>query len=511
MAEARPIEAAEITWLHGAFRCAMAGDQRDAWGGSSRLHGVRLLDARVTPVDGLDAASAARAIAAAGRDVLALGHVEPLWVQLRDATTWLRVAVQDAVVIGPSIRLARDDGDRSLTIVSGTLVGRLAAPETSFAGVGARAANIGTQVGSVGATEAVIAAHALPVQAGGIAWADAQVGSDAPPGCASIALGAALVPMGCLATPLAVAGFGAALWGALGWGLALAGAGVGLALLLLPLAARRWGLVAAGRGGWALTALAWLLALLAVLPGALAWLRGDCDPSGALTWLALALAVVFGATSAARATRPVLLGLSLLALALHGYAHTGCVDGPMAAAQQWSLDETAHDADAERAAKLQSGGGGRISLDQALAMNWPPTALCGRTVHLSDELLFARNEAQLARGAAPHLRKLAALLRRHPEASLRLLGHADGVGDAAANVALSLRRASAVRAWLIHRGAIAAGRVEAVGIGASQPLVTPRSPDDEDSHRLNRRVEAMLRCGASAAPAPEAATATEAP
>jgi len=144
-------------------------------------------------------------------------------------------------------------------------------------------------------------------------------------------------------------------------------------------------------------------------------------------------------------------------------------------------------------------------------MSWPPSALCGRTVHLSDELLFARNEAHLARNAAPHLRKLAALVRRHPDAGLRLVGHADGVGDAAANVALSRRRAAAVRAWLVHHGAIAAGRVEAVGVGAAQPLVTPRRPDDEDSHRLNRRVEAMLRCGAAAAPAPEAATTTGAP
>ena len=278
-----------------------------------------------------------------------------------------------------------------------------------------------------------------------------------------------------------------------------------------------------------LTALAWALALSAALPIWIAWMRGDCSQGGAWSWALLALAAVVASTSALRATLPVVLGLGLLALALHGFADGGCVEGPIAAAQRWAADETAHDADAERAARLQSGGGGRLSLDQALAMNWPPQALCGRTIHLSDELLFARNDAHLRRGGAPQLRKLAALLRRHPEASLRLDGHADSLGDPAANQALSLRRAQAVRAWLLRETTTPPTRIVASGLGASQPLVAPRSADDDASHRLNRRVEAVLRCRAPdgatepadevpgtedvAAPvtAPVAGTATELP
>ena len=524
MAEPRRIEAADVTWLRGQFRCTLLGDQRDAWLGGARLHGVRFVDARASAIDGLtdDAARAARRDA--GPTALHLGRVEPLWVQLRDATTWMRVAVDDAVVLRPEVRLARDDGDHSVTMVSGTLVGRLAVPETSFAGVAAQAATIGTHLGSVYAEAGVIAARSLPVAAGGIAWADAQVGSDAPPGCASVALGCAVAPLGCAAVPLAVLGLWGALWGGLGLALGFGGAGLGLALLLAPLWLARRGWTWGGRLGWALTALAWACALAAVVPAWLAWLRADCEPGWPGTWPLLGVAALAAAASQSRIGRPVVFGVALLALALHGFAETGCVEGPIAQARDWALDETSRDADAERAARLQGGGGGRISLDQALAMSWPPRALCGRTLHLSDDLLFARNDAHVRPVGASQLRKLAVLVRRHPQATLVLEGHTDSSGDADANVVLSRRRAEAVRAWLLHQTRLPPGRIVALGVGASRPLVQARGGDDGARQRLNRRVEAVLRCdGDAVAPGlpatptapvpalPQATTAREAP
>ncbi|MEY4750583.1 MAG: hypothetical protein RIQ60_2797 [Pseudomonadota bacterium] len=73
--------------------------------------------------------------------------------------------------------------------------------------------------------------------------------------------------------------------------------------------------------------------------------------------------------------------------------------------------------------------------------------------------------------------------KRDASKKVRVEGHADASGAAAANVALSQRRAEAVKAYLVDLGADAE-MLEAVGMGATLPKVkdNPLSPE-------NRRVE----------------------
>ncbi len=104
-------------------------------------------------------------------------------------------------------------------------------------------------------------------------------------------------------------------------------------------------------------------------------------------------------------------------------------------------------------------------------------------------LVFETGGAALSEGSAPALEILARFLSRNPELAVVIVGHSDNQGSLDANIALSKRRAQAVRTALIERG-VAAGRLEAHGVG----YLAPVSTNTTDAGRiLNRRVELVLR------------------
>lgn len=67
----------------------------------------------------------------------------------------------------------------------------------------------------------------------------------------------------------------------------------------------------------------------------------------------------------------------------------------------------------------------------------------------------------------------------------RIEGHTDRVGTRESNQQLSEARATAVRAYLIQRFGVQPERLDAVGLGEDQPVVTTA---DEVPERRNRRV-----------------------
>jgi peptidoglycan-associated lipoprotein len=74
---------------------------------------------------------------------------------------------------------------------------------------------------------------------------------------------------------------------------------------------------------------------------------------------------------------------------------------------------------------------------------------------------------------------------------LRVDGHADERGSVEYNLALSLRRAHAVRAYLAD-GGIAAARIEVAAFGEEQPLAMG---GDEGAWAMNRRAEFRILSG----------------
>ena len=111
----------------------------------------------------------------------------------------------------------------------------------------------------------------------------------------------------------------------------------------------------------------------------------------------------------------------------------------------------------------------------------------GVVVTLGD-VLFASGEAQLVEGGRSSLEEVVDLLQTEPDKKIRVEGHTDSLGDAAANLLLSEQRAQSVLEALVSLG-VASERITATGMGEDFPIA---SNDDEEGRARNRRVDVIL-------------------
>ena len=88
--------------------------------------------------------------------------------------------------------------------------------------------------------------------------------------------------------------------------------------------------------------------------------------------------------------------------------------------------------------------------------------------------------------STPVLAEIAAALTSNSSWKLSIGGHTDGIGNDAANLELSKRRAEAVKDALVSRYGIDGGRLSTVGYGESAPQA---SNDTPEGRARNRRVE----------------------
>ena len=108
----------------------------------------------------------------------------------------------------------------------------------------------------------------------------------------------------------------------------------------------------------------------------------------------------------------------------------------------------------------------------------------------AEGIFFDTGSDRLKPESRPALDQIARMLAAHAELSLTIEGHTDDVGGAAANLALSDKRAAAVRAYLMETHRIAAARLTSKGFGATRPA----APNDTPENRArNRRVELVKR------------------
>ncbi|SOC07406.1 OOP family OmpA-OmpF porin [Rhodobacter sp. JA431] len=106
-----------------------------------------------------------------------------------------------------------------------------------------------------------------------------------------------------------------------------------------------------------------------------------------------------------------------------------------------------------------------------------------------DDLVFESGAAALGNNSYETLASLADYLAMHPDARVALVGHTDNSGSLAGNIALSKRRAEAVRQRLISVHGVSPAQLSAEGAGWLAPRASNLTPEGREQ---NRRVEAVL-------------------
>ena len=109
---------------------------------------------------------------------------------------------------------------------------------------------------------------------------------------------------------------------------------------------------------------------------------------------------------------------------------------------------------------------------------------------LPSDLLFEFNSSELRDSAKVGLMKLALLMDRNPGMYCWVEGHTDLVGGDDFNLNLSVRRAEAVKSYLVKSLRMDASKIHTRGFGRYEPLVIAGTADDQAA---NRRVEIRMR------------------
>lgn len=103
-------------------------------------------------------------------------------------------------------------------------------------------------------------------------------------------------------------------------------------------------------------------------------------------------------------------------------------------------------------------------------------------------LNFAFDSAELASNVDETLAAALAFISNYPEARFEIIGHTDAKGSDAYNMALSQRRAEALKERLVALG-VSSASLDVSGYGESKPVATN---DTEAGRARNRRVELHL-------------------
>lgn len=101
-------------------------------------------------------------------------------------------------------------------------------------------------------------------------------------------------------------------------------------------------------------------------------------------------------------------------------------------------------------------------------------------------ILFDVNSATVKAESYGTLKDIAGVLKDNAAVQVRIVGHTDSDGDATANVALSQKRAAAVKEALMREFGIDGARLQTDGKGAAQPIAPNETPTGKAQ---NRRVE----------------------
>jgi outer membrane protein OmpA-like peptidoglycan-associated protein len=118
------------------------------------------------------------------------------------------------------------------------------------------------------------------------------------------------------------------------------------------------------------------------------------------------------------------------------------------------------------------------------ARGCPVLFLEGAVTLVLEDVGFEFDSAELTAESLSRLDGVAASLQRNPDVLVEVAGHTDSLGNDAYNLALSQRRADAVREYLVSRG-VDGTRLVAKGYGETRPVADNAT---EEGRGRNRRV-----------------------
>jgi outer membrane protein OmpA-like peptidoglycan-associated protein len=104
------------------------------------------------------------------------------------------------------------------------------------------------------------------------------------------------------------------------------------------------------------------------------------------------------------------------------------------------------------------------------------------------DVLFAFGQSTLLSGGIRNVEKVADFLQKNPRRNILVEGYTDSVGSDDFNLALSEKRADAVKKQLVAKG-VSQDRITTKGYGKQFPVA---SNDSAGGRQLNRRVEVLI-------------------
>jgi len=153
-----------------------------------------------------------------------------------------------------------------------------------------------------------------------------------------------------------------------------------------------------------------------------------------------------------------------------------------------SLAKEKENSAAERAARVEAEKKAQDAMD-ALAKNLAVKSEArGTVITLAGGLVFATGRSVILPGAQSQLNQVADALKTQAEHHFSVEGHTDNQGTDKINDDLSLRRANAVREYLVVRG-VAPAAISATGFGSSRPVGDNKTAE---GRAMNRRVEIIV-------------------